>query len=42
MQKEFYEPPALAEAGEFTQVTLGHPSWGFEWDGHCVYFNCVG
>ncbi|RMI43654.1 lasso RiPP family leader peptide-containing protein [Actinomadura harenae] len=36
-----YMAPELTRLGNFTKVTLGHPSWGFEWNGHCVYFNCV-
>jgi hypothetical protein len=33
-----YEPPAMVEVGDFSEVTLGHPYDGFErWD--CL-FNC--
>lgn len=33
-----YEPPMLAAAGDFAEVTLGRPSWGFENDWTCVMF----
>lgn len=35
-----YLPPALAEVGEFAQVTLGRPVWGFDSRDRCVFFNC--
>jgi hypothetical protein len=31
-----YEPPALTEVGDFAELTLGRPSWGFEHDWSCV------
>jgi hypothetical protein len=31
-----YEPPTLSEVGDFAQVTLGRPNWGFEADWSCV------
>lgn len=31
-----YEPPTVEEAGDFAEVTLGRPSWGFEADWTCV------
>ncbi|HZB29452.1 MAG TPA: lasso RiPP family leader peptide-containing protein [Streptosporangiaceae bacterium] len=33
-----YEPPTLAEVGDFAALTLGRPSWGFESDWSCVMF----
>ncbi|MEV7008681.1 lasso RiPP family leader peptide-containing protein [Streptosporangium sp. NPDC051022] len=38
MEKEtiVYEPPTLSGVGEFAEVTLGRPSWGFENDWTCV------
>ncbi|MEU3165977.1 lasso RiPP family leader peptide-containing protein [Streptosporangium sp. NPDC006930] len=31
-----YEPPTVSGVGEFAEVTLGRPSWGFEADWSCV------
>jgi hypothetical protein len=39
-ENTMYLPPALAEVGEFAQVTLGRPVWGFDSRDRCVFFNC--
>ncbi|NJP65872.1 lasso RiPP family leader peptide-containing protein [Streptomyces sp. ventii] len=35
-----YEAPALIEAGDFTKVTLGRVSWGFDSSMLCRWLNC--
>ncbi|MFI1869474.1 lasso RiPP family leader peptide-containing protein [Streptomyces jumonjinensis] len=35
-----YEPPELIEAGDFTEVTLGRPNWGFDSVWTCVELGC--
>jgi hypothetical protein len=40
MQHDVYEPPALAEIGAFSRVTLGRPVWGFDSRDMCLRFNC--
>ncbi|MFD2469329.1 lasso RiPP family leader peptide-containing protein [Amycolatopsis silviterrae] len=32
-----YEPPTMAEAGDFAEVTLGLPNLGWELDGRCLF-----
>ncbi|MDJ1133323.1 lasso RiPP family leader peptide-containing protein [Streptomyces iconiensis] len=39
-KSEVYEPPAMVEVGEFSEVTLG-PPWGYrrDWHGHSRHFH---
>ncbi|REE96912.1 lasso RiPP family leader peptide-containing protein [Thermomonospora umbrina] len=35
-----YEPPTLTEVGDFTEVTLGRPNWGFDGQLTCRVIDC--
>jgi hypothetical protein len=35
-----YEPPELAEIGDFSKVTLGPPEIGSDWSGYCWFIDC--
>jgi hypothetical protein len=35
-----YETPMLVEVGNFTDVTLGNGSWGWESDHECDWLAC--
>ena len=35
-----YEPPELAEIGDFSTVTLGPPDLGSDWSGYCWFIDC--
>lgn len=35
-----YEPPALAEVGDFSKVTLGELNWGFDAVWWCAFLGC--
>ncbi|MGH8908666.1 MAG: lasso RiPP family leader peptide-containing protein [Egibacteraceae bacterium] len=37
-ESEVYEAPVLVSIGDFAQVTLGRPNWGFEADWSCIMF----
>ncbi|MEU0124914.1 lasso RiPP family leader peptide-containing protein [Streptomyces albidoflavus] len=35
-----YEAPALVEVGDFTEVTLGDGTWGFDSKRQCAWLGC--
>jgi hypothetical protein len=37
-ESALYEPPVLTSIGDFANVTLGRPNWGFETDWSCIMF----
>ncbi|WP_326686302.1 MULTISPECIES: lasso RiPP family leader peptide-containing protein [unclassified Streptomyces] len=39
-EETVYEAPALVEVGDFTDVTLGDGSWGWDDDDLCWFLGC--
>ncbi|MCX4869830.1 lasso RiPP family leader peptide-containing protein [Streptomyces sp. NBC_00257] len=37
---EEYESPEMVEVGEFAEVTMGRPNWGFDWNWTCQSIGC--
>ncbi|MFB4313072.1 lasso RiPP family leader peptide-containing protein [Actinomadura sp. 21ATH] len=42
MQETVYEPPMLAAAGAFADVTLGDADWGIDRKNECAFYQCDG